>query len=183
MAPSNKFNREVYKLFINTITEATDLELLAKQLTQIIVGTTGIRGMAVLILDPSNDELEFLASAGLSRDYLQKGPILANKSIRLGSNREPVIISNVETSDQLQYPEKARQEGIKAIISQPVKRQGKLIGALRFYHSEEWDVSDNDMDYIELLAQNVAMALIYFRVRHAVHNVQETVNEIHPVWL
>jgi signal transduction protein with GAF and PtsI domain len=184
MAEPNKINREIYKLFIQTITDAKTIELMAKQLTQIIVGAMGIKGATLLILDPVKEELEILASAGLSMGYVQKGPILANKSVNLGRNQEPVVIADVEAQrDQLQYPDKAREEGIKSIVSQPIAVRGKVIGALRFYNDLVWLVSDSDRVYIEILAQNIGMALMYFRVSLAVRNIKDTVNDIHSVWL
>ena len=131
----------------------------------------------------AKDELEILASAGLSMGYLRKGPLLAHKSVRIGRNREPVAIADIEKSDQLQYPEKAREEGIRAVVSQPITIRGKLIGALRLYHDSQWQISDSDREYLQVLATTIGLALMYFRVSLAVHNVKETVNDIHAVWL
>jgi len=183
MTEANKINREIYKLFVQTIADAGHIEFMAKQLTQVMVAAMGLKGAALFILDPVKEELEVLASAGLSVGYLQKGPVLANKSVRLGPNREPVAIADIEGSDQLQYPDKARDEGIKAMVSQPIAIRGKIIGALRVYHAEQWKISDSDMEYLEILAKNIGMALMYFRVSLAIGNVRDTVNDIHAVWL
>lgn len=183
MAEQSKINLEIYKLFVQTITEANNIELMANKLTQILVATLGIKGATIFILDPELEELEFLASAGLSTNYINKGPILVDKSIKLGANRESVIISDTQKSDQLQYPEKAVAEGIRAIVSHPITMRGKIIGALRLYHSAQWEITETDMNYLEVLAQNIGVALMYFRVANAIRNVRETVDEIHPVWL
>lgn len=183
MTEQNTINLEIYKLLVHTISEAEELALMANQLTQIMVGALGIKGAAVYILDPEREELELLASAGLSIDYVHKGPILVDKSIKIASNREPVVISDTETSDKLQYPDKARDEGVRAIISHPIIMRGKIIGSLRLYHSVQWELSPEEMAFVEVLSQNIAVALMYFRVANAILNVKETVNDIHPVWL
>jgi GAF domain-containing protein len=183
MSESNKINREIYKLFIQTITDASHIERMAKQLTQVMVGAMGIKGASVFILDPDREELEILANAGLSMGYLQKGPILAKKNVRMGRNRKPVVVADIEESDQLQYPDKARGEGIRAIISHPISIRGKIIGALRLYHDEAWQITDSDMEYLETLSKTVGMALMYFRVSTAVQSIKDTVNEIHSVWI
>ncbi len=183
MAEQNKISLEIYKLFIQTITEANDIEVMANQLTQVLVGTLGIKGATIFILDPEQETLEILASAGLSVDYVNKGPILVDKSIKIGSNREPVVINDTAASDNLQYPEKAKKEGVRAIVSYPITMRGKLIGSLRLYHSEQWEVSQEDLSFVEVLAKNIGIALMYFRVANAIMNVKDTVSDIHTVWL
>ena len=134
-------------------------------------------------MDPDREELELLASAGLSINYVHKGPILVDRSIKIESNRRPVIISDTQTSDKLQYPEKAREEGVRAIISHPIVMRGKIVGSLRLYHSQQWELSEEELTFVEALSQNLGVALMYFRVANAILNVKETVNDIHSVWL
>jgi len=183
MTEQNRINLEIYKLLVQTISEANDLDVMATQLSQLIVGALGIKGTALYILDPEREELELLASAGLSIDYVNKGPILVDKSIKIESNRRPVIVSDAHTNNKLQYPDKAKEEGVRAIISHPIVMRGKLIGSLRLYHSQPWEPSPEEMSYVEALSQNLGVALMYFRVANAMLNVKETVNDIHSVWL
>ncbi|MGD2029957.1 MAG: GAF domain-containing protein, partial [Desulfobacterales bacterium] len=116
-------------------------------------------------------------------NYVNKGPVLVDKSIKLSSNREPVIIRDVTTSDRLQYPEKAKEEEIRSIVSLPVTLHGKIVGALRLYGSQVWDISERDIELLQVVAQNIGVALMYFRLANAVLSVKETVNEVHSVWL
>ena len=183
MTEQNSINLEIYKVLIQTISDASDLEIMSHTLTQILVGALGIKGAALYILDPAREEFELLASAGLSIDYVNKGPLLVDKSIKIASNREPVIISDIAASDKLQYPEKAAEEGVRAIISHPIVMRGKLIGSLRLYNANRWEPSSKEMVFVEMLSQNLGVALMYFRVANAVATVKETINDIHPVWL
>ena len=70
----------------------------------------------------------------MSVNYMNKGPLLLNKSIGPKLRSEPVVISDISASDQLQYPKEARQEGIVAIVSVPITLYSKFIGVLRLYH-------------------------------------------------
>ena len=114
---------------------------------------------------------------------MNKGPILVKKSLDHQLRGEPIVIRDVATSDRLQYPQDAEKEGIRAIISLPVKLHGKLIGVLRLYHHEKWDVSDRDLDSLMIFTENIGLALMYIRLLQAIKSVKETVGEIHPVWL
>jgi signal transduction protein with GAF and PtsI domain len=183
MTEQHRINLEIYKLLVQTISEANDLDVMATQLSQLIVGALGIKGTALYILDPEREELELLASAGLSTNYVNKGPVLVDKSIKIESNRKPVIVSDAHTNKKLQYPDKAKEEGVRAIISHPIVMRGKIIGSLRLYHSQPWEPSPEEMILVEALSQNLGVALMYFRVANAMLNVKETVNDIHSVWL
>jgi len=123
------------------------------------------------------------SSVGLSQDYVNKKPILVDKSIRVGANREAVIISDTEVSNALQYPEKVREEGVRAIILYPITMRSKIIGSLRLFHQDVWEISEHDKLFINATTQSLGLALMYFRVANAVLNVKETVNDIHPIWL
>jgi GAF domain-containing protein len=183
MAVKNKIDLDIFKLVSEVITKSDNIDTMSNQLTQILVGVLGIMGATIFVLNPELEELEILASSGLSINYINKGPILVDKSIKLAPNREPVIISDITTGDRLQYPEKAEEEGIMAIVSLPITQRGKIVGALRLYHSKVWNISETDIDYLQVLAQNIGIALMYFRLANALHTVKETVNEIHSVWL
>ena len=82
-----------------------------------------------------------------------------------------------------QYPEKAKQEGIRAIVSLPINVKGKTIGALRLYHSEVWTITPLEKSLLESLALNLGMALKYFRLITTVESIRETLADVHPVWL
>lgn len=183
MAQENKISLEIYRLIVQTITESSYLDEMADKLTQLLVGTLGIKGASIFILNPDKEELELLSNTGLSMDYVNKGPILVDKSIRIGGNREPVIIEDTNNSDKLQYPEKAKQEGVGAIVSYPIIVREKIIGSLRMYHSEKWPISHDDILFVESLAYTTGLALLCFRLANAVGTIKEAVGDIHSVWL
>ena len=70
-----------------------------------------------------------------------------------------------------------------AIVSLPITQRGKIVGALRLYHSEVWNIAETDIDYLQVVAQIIGIALMYFRLANALQAVKETVNDIHSVWL
>jgi len=183
MAVQSKIDLEIFQLVFEVITKSENADTMANQLTQVLVGALGIKGATIFVLNPELEELEILASSGLSINYVNKGPVLVDKSIKLSSNREPVIISDATTSDRLQYPDKAKEEDIRAIVSLPIILHGKIVGALRLYRSQVWDISEQDVEHLQVVAQNIGVALMYFRLANAVLSVKETVNEVHSVWL
>jgi len=183
MVAEDRINMDIYKVVTRAIAASDNLEDMATQLTQLLVGALGIKGSTIFVLNPATEELEALASFGLSINYMNKGPILVKKSIDHQLRGEPTVIGDVSKSDRLQYPEDAKKEGISAIVSLPIRLHGKLIGVLRLYHYEQWDVSERDLDSLMILSENIGLALMYTRLLQALKSIIETVNEVHPIWL
>jgi len=174
---------EIFKAVTRAIAQSDNLEIMAAHLTQLLVGALEIKGSSIFALNPESGELEVLASFGLSIDYMNKGPLMIKKSIRATTKGAPTIIRDVSKTDQLQYPKEAQNEGIGAIISLPIKFYGRVIGELRLYHQEPWDIAEKDVDSLQLLAENIGLAMMYTRLLNAMLEIKETVNEVHSVWL
>ena len=183
MSGTHKLDLSGYQLLVETLAGAGDITTMGGQFSQLLVGSMGIKGASVFIVNPETEELELLATQGLSMDYVKKGPILVDRSIRLTSNREPVVIEDVTRSDALQYPDMAEKEGIRSIISLPLDARGRIIGALRLYHSQPWKVTGEEMILLEVLGKNLGMALRYFRLTTVVRSMKATMEELHPIWL
>jgi GAF domain-containing protein len=183
MVAEDRINMDIYKVVTRAIAASENLEDMATQLTQLLVGALGIKGSTIFVLNPATEELEALASFGLSISYMNKGPVLVKKSLDHQLIGEAIVIRDVTKTDRLQYPEDAQKEGVNAIVSLPIRLHGKLIGVLRLYHYEQWDVSERDLDSLMILSENIGLALMYTRLLQALKSIKETVDEVHPIWL
>ena len=183
MRAEEKIDIDLFKVVFRAIAQSDNLEIMANHLTQLLVAALEIKGCTIFALNPELDELEVLASFGLSMSYLQKGPVLSDKSITDTFKGKPIVIPDVNNTDRLQYPQDAREEGIGAIVSVPIDFNGKVIGAVRLYHNEVWDISDRDVDSLLVLSENIGLAMTYTRVITALKTIRHTVDDIHSVWL
>ena len=118
-----------------------------------------VKGCALFLINRKTNELEVAASYGLSDEYLDKGPLSALKSITQSLDEGPVAIYDVSDDPRIQYPEAAQQEGIASIMAVPIVINTKLIGALRVYTSEPWEVTLEDVSFVQALAQLAGMAI------------------------
>ena len=149
-----------------------------------MIGALEMKGCTLFVSNPDNKELEILTSFGLSLEYLEKGSISSEKSIAtIYKQKRPVVIQDTSDTDLLQYPENAQKEGIKAIISLPIVFSGRVIGALRLYNDEPWDISDRDLETLLLFADYTGMAMMYSRLLNAFLIIKDTVTDVHDIWL
>ncbi len=183
MGIDKKIDMELFKVVSRAVAQSDELDLMANHLSQLIVGGLGIKGCNLFILNLETEELELLGGFGLSIDYVNKGPLLSARSIARTVKGECVVVSDTADSAMLQYPEEAKAEGVRAIVSLPVKLYGRVIGALRLYHHDTWEVSEGDLDSLLSLCEIIGLAIMYSRLLNAMKQVKETVNTLHPIWL
>jgi signal transduction protein with GAF and PtsI domain len=183
MGTKEKIDIDIFKVVNRAIAQSDSLDIMATHLSQLLVGALEIKGCTIFALNLETKELEIIASFGLSLNYLNKGPVLTAKSIRNTFKGESVVINDISNTNLLQYPQNAKEEGIRAIVSLPIIFYGKVIGELRLYHHEVWDISERDLDSLLLLAENIGLAMTYTRLLNAMQAVKDTVNEVHSIWL
>jgi signal transduction protein with GAF and PtsI domain len=115
--------------------------------------TLEVKGCALFLINPETNELEIVASDGLSKEYVNKGPLSALKSIAESLQDGPVAIYDVADDPRIQYPEAAKKEGIASVLSVPIYVRGDIVGAMRVYTSQQWEFTLEDVNFVQALAQ------------------------------
>jgi signal transduction protein with GAF and PtsI domain len=146
---------EVSKAVNSTLEVQKVLHLLVKT----AVTSLDIRAAAVRLLDETRQKLELVASYGLSDRYLNKGPVLSDKSIAEAMMGKAVSIYDVASDGRATYPKEAIEEGIKSILSVPIALKGNIIGVMRIYTGKLQEFSDDEITFISSLAEQAALAM------------------------
>ena len=183
MSKEIKIDIDTFKVVTHAVAQSDNLEIMTNHLAQLLVGMLNIKGCSIFVRNVDADEMEPVATFGLSIQYVNKGPVLSEKSISRTIRGEPIVISDTHDTDLLQYPKEAQQEGIRSIVSLPIQLYGRVIGALRLYHREVLEMKQPELDSLMLLAEIIGLAMTYTRLLNAMRGVKEAVEEIHPVWL
>ena len=183
MSVEEKIDIDIFKVVFRAIAESDSLEIMTNHLTQFLVAALDIKGCTLFALNQESQELEVLASFGLSMKYLHKGPLLTGKSIGATLKKKPIVIRDVNKTDLLQYPDDAKNEGIGAIISVPIIFNSNAIGALRLYHHDAWEISEKDIDSLLVLAENIGLAMTYTRLLNAIQTIRYTVDDMQSIEL
>lgn len=178
MNNQDRIDVEIFKVVSKAIATSDNIELMTNHLCQLLVVTLEIKGSSIFAHNPGTKELEILASFGLSAKYLSKGPLLTDRSISSALEGNPVIIHDISKDESLQYPEEAKQEGIASILSIPIVFLSEILGVLRLYHHDIWDVSSRDFDSLVVLAEHVGLSLRHTRLLNALQTIQETMKDL-----
>lgn len=180
MGNKTKMNMETFRKAVRLVCQSDALDAMANGIVQMMVTDMGLKGSAVFFLNPDYKELEMLASFGLSPSYLTKGTISADKSFAPNLKGEIFFSSDVLKDKSVQYPEKAKQEGIASIVSVPIIFSGDVLGVLRLYHSKPWSPSEEDMDSFATLGLAMGTAMAGSRLLNALQTVAEVTANVLP---
>lgn len=143
----------------NAISECRDPEDVALTTAESIKNVFNAKGCAVFLVNRETRELGLAASAGLSQEYLNKGPLYFLQSIEEAKDAVPIAIYDVLDDPRCKYPEAAKAEGIKSFLGVPMVAHGRIIGAIRIYTGEPWEFSINDINLVQAVAQICGMAM------------------------
>jgi signal transduction protein with GAF and PtsI domain len=123
--------------------------------------TLGMKAASIRLIDEENKTLQVRAAYGLSKTYLEKGPIDIEKSIidKECLKCKVVLIRDVKKDKRLQYPEEIIKEGVISLLSLPLTVRGTAIGVLRVYTSKPYTFSDSEIEFLSALACQGAIAI------------------------
>ena len=125
-----------------------------------VVKVMKVKGSTLSLLDRNREKLRVFAYHGLSRDYVDKGPLEVSKSISETTLAgKHVWIEDACKDPRVQYPQEAMREGIASILSVPLVVRNKVIGALRVYTAEPRTFSEEEARFLYGFAEQVAFAI------------------------
>ena len=126
-----------------------------------------------MLLGPDRKVLLHTFAYGLSDWYIRKGPVSADKSISEALEGKALVILDAMTDDRIQYREQAKKEGIKSVLSVPMKLREDIVGVIRVYTFEPRHFSPEDIHFVGAVANLGAIAPENARLYEAVQKDYE----------
>jgi len=173
---SRDFYRCLYDV-ARTINSSLELNEVLQKITQIAAETLEVKASSLRLLSRDGRFLIAGAAYGLSKGYLRKGPVEVEKS---GVDREvltnkTVIIPDATQDARFQYPDRAREEGIRSVLVVPLAARGKIIGLMRIYTAEVYEFTNEEIEFLGLIADLSALAIDNARLYQIVKGDYESV--------
>lgn len=130
---------------------------------------TGAKAASLRLLAPDGKTLELRAAEGLSKAYMEKGPVDVRRTPidRKVLQGEIVQIRDAATDPRVQYPHEAHEEGIASVLCVPLRRKDDVIGVLRVYSARPREFSERDIRMLTALADHAVIALRHAELYHA----------------
>jgi GAF domain-containing protein len=167
---------EVARALSSTLDAPQILDLIVTKAIQIL----DLKACSVRLLNPKSKRLELACSRGLSPEYLNKGPVDMDRSLASTMTGAVVWIEDAATDTRLQYPQRAKQEGIASMLSVPMLLQDKVVGVLRLYTAKPRRFVDSQIELAQSLAEFGAVALQNARLHENLRaDYQAVMEDIH----
>ncbi|WDP91903.1 MAG: GAF domain-containing protein [Desulfobacter sp.] len=175
-----KFNLEQFRSISHAISTYDDLDLLLKHITEGVTRTFKIKGCCTLILDEKEQQMFIVSSHGISRDYLDKGPIFIDNKHTALVKGEPVYIENMQTDPRVQYPREAEKENIVSMLSIPIKFKNTVTGVLRMYHHAPLAIDHQDVESLGVLLEHLGVVIENNGLNHFIEHFKVAMNNLPP---
>ena len=149
---------------LHEMTRAILSTLDSRKVMDLIVGRVNTlmhaKGTALRLINESTNELELLASTGLSETFLAKGTPRADKSIQETLKGFPVLIDDTSSDPRLEYPEETVAEGIASILSLPIIAHHREIGVLRVYSAHKRAYNQEAVIFLSAVAEIAGIVIM-----------------------
>lgn len=155
-----RYREDTFAQVTDAIGSTLNLREVLDLIVQGVVKVMKVKGSSLSLLDAKREKLRIFAYHGLSKQYVDKGPLEASKSLsETTMNGKLVWIENAAADPRVQYPVEAMREGVVSILSVPLVVRNKVIGALRVYTADQRSFSDEETRFLNGFAEQVALAI------------------------
>ncbi|MCH7884209.1 MAG: SpoIIE family protein phosphatase, partial [Planctomycetes bacterium] len=142
-----------------------DLQQILDLTVQRVVEAMPVKACAIRLLDEDSGELVIQAVHNLSREYLNKGPVMLAEN-RIDADAfggQIVYIEDMPNDPRTRYPDNARREGIVSGLCAPMTYRGQTIGVLRVYTGKRYRFSESQQQLLRSIGSQAASAIINAR--------------------
>ncbi len=129
-----------------------------------VVKVMNVKASLLRLLNKDTNQLELAAYHGLSRSYADKGPVAYDASIDDALAGKSVSVYDITADKSAKYRKEAEREGIRSILSIPLRFKDEVIGVLRMYTAEPVEYSEEDLKFVTAIAEQAAIAIMNARV-------------------
>jgi formate hydrogenlyase transcriptional activator len=156
----NRSLLQINNAIITNLTQETLLHSISETLHRFI----GFDRCAITLYQPERDSFRFLAVEGeLSSPYFRTGLEIPRSETSAGwvyDHQHPRVCGNLQESAQFANERRLAAEGIHSICILPMALQGKCIGTLSFISRERDRYSEQDMLFLQDVANQVVLAVL-----------------------
>lgn len=157
--PQRRFDLREFKAISRAVSTYEDLNILIDHFVEGFTRVFKVKGASILLYDETEKQLFRVSSFGISESYLNKGPVFLSEEDDAFLKAAPVFVQDLQSDPRVQYPEEAKTENIKAMLSFPIKSRKSVVGLLRIYHYESIALHPEDLDSISVLALHLGLVI------------------------
>jgi PAS domain S-box-containing protein len=145
-----KIYLESYQNICKAISSSISLDEVLQLIVTNVVKVMNVKASLLRLVNKETKQLEMAAYYGLSEKYADKGPVAYDASIDDAMAGKSASVYDITEHTDSKYYKETIEEGIRSILSIPLRFKKEVIGVLRMYTAEPVEYSDDDMKRVQL---------------------------------
>ncbi len=158
-----------------------DLNMLLRHIVSVATDLCEAEAASILLFDENKQELVFQASTDIKNEEQMLGIVVPKNSIAgwVAVNRKPVNVADVHR-DRRFYPQVEEQLNFPttSLIAVPMIVKEKLVGVLEVLNRKGSAFTSQDLEYLNVLGAQAAVAIENARLFHQSDIISEMVHEL-----
>jgi GAF domain-containing protein len=162
-AEAQKRSQQIEGIFRvgETIASSSFLDGILKLVVDLASDLTNSSICSILLVDDEKRELLVKAARASSEEYLRKPGVKIDRSLvgRVVRSGKVLMIPDVASEPDYQYPELAKREGLQALVSVPLAAKDRVLGVLNCYTRSNHLPTQEEMHMLSIIAHQAAAAV------------------------
>ncbi len=152
MANQVDFMNEVQKIS-RMVNSTLDMDSVLNTIVQRVPVSMDAKGCTLRLFNPLTNQLELVASYGVSEKYLKQSNIEDEKNVTMVLSGEPVAIYDVASDDRVLNKKNMMEEGINSLLAVPIKVGKEIIGVLRIFSEKHHSFTSTEVNFAVTVAE------------------------------
>ena len=173
----NRRNLELLASVAEHLSSSLDIKIVLHLMTSEVALAFDLLGVTIRLQDDQTSKLKLVASYGLSEDYLNKGPLGADRAQAVLEDKVEVI-EDVSKFD-IEYKEERQKEGIVSMLHVPITVKGTVIGVMGLYSDRKRAITDDDISLMGSIARQCGLAInnasLYLQLKQDKQSLEEEI--------
>jgi two-component system NtrC family sensor kinase len=172
--------RNVFRVIGDAFNAPITAEEMLRLAAKALVDEFGLKGCHFRLLSRDQKILEGVASYGLSEEFLNKGPVDAEKSVAEALEGNVVMVADCSTDPRIQYQQEFAKEGIVSLLTIPLATRGQVIGVMRLSTAQPRQFTSDEIESFQVAAlfctSVVSRAMFHQILGHVSDTVQSSLD-------
>ncbi|MCG8472430.1 MAG: GAF domain-containing protein [Desulfobacterales bacterium] len=175
--PEMKIGLPQFRAISHAISRYEDITLLGVHLVESICTSFEIKAASILLFDDRENRLFNVCSYGLSDEYNSQVPEWSARFEEFTRGKW-VYFKDFSMDPRVENYEAIQKEGLRSMLSVPIKRREHILGLLKLYNSESWILHKEDILSISVLAEQYGLVIENNGLQNFLTEVKEAMGRL-----
>lgn len=169
-------------LVTRSLTSTLELERVMELITIHAADYLNAMGAQVLLWDAEKERFTARSIYKISKEFIRAINMNRAWSALEGIKGNTVIVGNLEEDERIVFKDAAMKEGMKSLLSVPIRHMDRVMGILQVYCRQTRNFTSDEVEFISTLANHGAMSIENAKLHeHFKNKYDELVDDIY-IW-